>query len=185
MLQTLYDRVALRELGRADVPLGVVLSSAFAAQALTNCVGVGPLSGGALRFRFYGALGVKLADIARVVLLTTTAVSTGAALLTGTSLVWDSKALAGAILMPPVLVRVMGVTLLATTAGLIGAALVYRRTFRLWRWSIEIPRARLLLLLTAVSVVDWLLAGACAYVLLNLAADVLSTLSNPRLVHKR
>jgi phosphatidylglycerol lysyltransferase len=166
VLQTVYDRVALRQLGHKDLPRGLVMRAAFAGQAVANCVGVGPLSGGALRFRFYGAMGVGLGDVARTVLLTTAAIFSGAALLAGTSMLLDSTAVADAMSTPPTLVRIVGAALVMAVAALFAAAALRRGRTTIWRWTIELPTPGLLLRLTAVSVADWLLAAACAYVLL-------------------
>src|SRR5262245_30769385 len=55
---TLYDWAALRYAG-ARVPYRIIAPTAFAAYALSNTVGFGVLTGGAVRMRLYGAAGLE------------------------------------------------------------------------------------------------------------------------------
>src|SRR5436190_932415 len=61
-----YDLAALRYAG-ARVGYRVVAPTAFAAYALSNTVGFGVLTGGAIRMRLYGAAGVEPTTISRAI----------------------------------------------------------------------------------------------------------------------
>src|SRR5262249_20372536 len=53
-----YDLSALHYVG-ARVPRPVALLASFCAFALGNTIGLGPLTGGAVRYRFYSAAGLR------------------------------------------------------------------------------------------------------------------------------
>ncbi|MFL6627675.1 MAG: YbhN family protein, partial [Vitreoscilla sp.] len=73
---TRYDASALRYVG-ARVPRGTVLLTSFVAYALSNTIGLGPLSGGVVRMRLYSAAGVEPPQIARVIAFNATAFGLG------------------------------------------------------------------------------------------------------------
>ena len=61
-----YDWAALRYAG-ARVGYRIVAPTSFAAYALSNTVGLGVLTGGAVRMRLYGAAGVEPTTISRAI----------------------------------------------------------------------------------------------------------------------
>ena len=63
---TEFDQCALRYVG-ASVPRRLTAPSAFIAYALANTIGLGVLTGGAVRLRFYGAAGVEPAALTRAI----------------------------------------------------------------------------------------------------------------------
>jgi phosphatidylglycerol lysyltransferase len=63
---TEFDQCALRYVG-ASVPRRLTAPTAFIAYALANSIGLGVLTGGAVRLRFYGAAGVEPAALTRAI----------------------------------------------------------------------------------------------------------------------
>ncbi len=114
-LLTLYDLNAFASIGRPQ-PWRRIAPGAVAAYAVAQTAGFGPLSGGAVRLRYYTPLGVTPADIARVVVFVVAAFGLG---LTFT-------AAAGGLVAAPRLAAVLGVGTgtVAVVAVAIIAALV-------------------------------------------------------------
>ncbi len=65
-----YDANAIEYVGK-KVRFPSMAATAFAAYAIGNTAGFGPLSGGAIRFRAYSRLGLSPGDIARVIAFVT------------------------------------------------------------------------------------------------------------------
>jgi phosphatidylglycerol lysyltransferase len=70
------DACAVRYV-RAQVPLLAPLLAGFCGSALSNAVGIGTLTGAAVRYRIYGVVGVKVHDIARLLLFIAAAFGLG------------------------------------------------------------------------------------------------------------
>ena len=79
------DAVALRYIG-AKVPGPLLWIGTVAGSALGNAVGFGALTGGAVRYRVYGAVGVSAAQVARLSALTGATFAFGLAVLSGLGL---------------------------------------------------------------------------------------------------
>ena len=75
-LLTLYDLNAFASIGKPQ-PWRRIAPGAVAAYAVAQTAGFGPLSGGAVRLRYYTPLGVTPADIARVVVFVVAAFGLG------------------------------------------------------------------------------------------------------------
>lgn len=117
---TLYDIGALlyvkRKLPYADVAL-----TAFAAYAVGNTAGFGPLSGGAIRYRAYSRLGLKPEEIAGVIAFVTLAFGLGLASIASFSLLAIAPEIAPLVGLDPSWLRVIAVMVLAALGGLMVA----------------------------------------------------------------
>ena len=71
-----YDVSGLRY-ARARAPLKTILLTSFCGFAVGNCVGLGALSGGAVRYRLYTAAGLSPGQIARATLFISIAFGVG------------------------------------------------------------------------------------------------------------
>lgn len=118
LLLTMYDYHAFEALGRPQ-PWRQIAPGAIAAYAVAQTAGFGPLSGGAIRMRYYTPLGFSPAEIARVVVFVTAAFGIGVALTGALGAFWAGGALASVTRLPVGAVYLLAV---ATLAG--GAALV-------------------------------------------------------------
>ncbi|GAB3122226.1 bifunctional lysylphosphatidylglycerol flippase/synthetase MprF [Novispirillum itersonii] len=77
-----YDFGALAYIGRT-VPASVVGLTSFCAYAVGNTAGFGPLTAGAIRYRFYTPYGIETEDVARIVAFVSVAFGIGLAGVTG------------------------------------------------------------------------------------------------------
>ncbi len=77
---TFYDVGALSYV-RRKLPYADVALTAFAAYAVGNMAGFGPLSGGAIRYRAYSRLGLRPEEIGGIIAFTTLSFTLGLAAL--------------------------------------------------------------------------------------------------------
>lgn len=153
---TEYDASALRYAG-AKVARGTVLLTSFVAYALSNTIGLGPLSGGAVRIRLYAAAGLEPAQIARVIVFNAAAFGLGMMVFGALGLLWGAARVAGLLHTHAWVLRAIAGALLATLAGFLWLC-TKRRVLRVefvlgrpWRWSMRLPPLRLALRQLAIS----------------------------------
>ncbi|WP_282296395.1 lysylphosphatidylglycerol synthase domain-containing protein, partial [Stenotrophomonas sp. PS02289] len=160
-----FDAIGLRRSGKRLHPARIGIT-AFLAHTLGQTLGFAALTGGAVRLRGYGRAGLSLGEIGQVVLMSTLGFLFGAWVLLGLAFVLEPGAAALALPVPKPVVRVLGV--LALLAYVATALLVGRegRTFRIRGHALWLPDRRTMLGVTALSVVELVLAAAAFYVLL-------------------
>lgn len=161
----IYDWSALSHL-RRPVSYPMVAMTSFCAYAVGNTAGFGPLTGGAIRYRFYGRLGFEPADVAKIVAFITLAFGIGLAGVSALGLVFDPSDVAAPIGMPPVLLTLIGVSILVALAGLfVWAAFGSGRIG--WRGaSIALPTPRIMLMQFGGTIIDVAASAAVLWVLL-------------------
>lgn len=159
---TLYDGSALAYVGHR-VPRGVIGIASFCAYAVGNTMGFGPLTAGAIRYRFYTPYGLEPEDVARVIAFVTAAFGLGLASTTGLGLV-----VAGSVPgfdLPGDWLRPLGLLLLLVPVILL--VLSFRGSrLRLGKVSIEVPTPRLIIPQLAATVIDIAAAGSVLWILL-------------------
>ncbi len=159
-----YDLLAFEYAG-AVLPRRRIVGAALVAYAVAHSVGFAALSGASVRYRFYSRWGVTADELSRVVVGYSVTFWVGLLALGGVSLAVSPVPTAAA--MPPlVLVRTAGVLLALVPLAYVAAAAWRRTPVRCWRIAIPMPPVGLALRQVAVSIADWLLAGAVLYVLL-------------------
>jgi phosphatidylglycerol lysyltransferase len=165
-----YDLIALRHLGER-VPLRDAAGAALLAGALGNNLGNTLLTGSAVRFWLYTAVGLSAPQITRLVLLCSLGFWLGYALLGALFF------LAAPLALPPALqwivagTRPLGVLCALALLGWI-ALCARGRELRLRRWRLRLPSLRLTVAQIAVASADLGLMAGAAYVLLPTNADL-------------
>jgi len=163
-----YDACALRLAG-VTLPRRVVTTTSFVAYALGNSMGVGVLTGGAVRMRMYGAAGVEAGAIAQVIASNALAFGWGVAVVGACGLAFGAAEVAPLLHLPVAALWAFAATIgggtLAWCAGNPGARdlSVFGRTFRL-------PGRALLLRQLAIAALDIAAAAAALWVLLPAGA---------------
>src|SRR6266436_205860 len=107
---TLYDALAVRFAG-AHVPYPRIALISFMGYAIGHNVGLNTLSGGAIRYRAYSALGLKPKQIATIIAFGTLTFALGASFLLGLSLV-SQAGMSGSVLHVHTWLAVLGGSLL-------------------------------------------------------------------------
>ncbi|WP_349985164.1 bifunctional lysylphosphatidylglycerol flippase/synthetase MprF [Stenotrophomonas sp. WHRI 8082] len=160
-----FDAIGLHRSGVRVHPARIGIT-AFLAHALGQTVGFAALTGGAVRLRGYRSAGLDLAQIGQVVLMSTLGFVFGAWVLLGVALSLEPAAAALALPLHSGALQALGVLLLLAYAS--AALLVGRqgRTFSVLGHGLWLPDRRTMLAVTALSIVELVLAAAAFYVLL-------------------
>ena len=170
-VQTLYDLVGLRHVGSA---LGwrTIAPHAFCAMAVGHNVGVSALSGGAVRYRAYTALGLPVARIPAVIACYPIAYALGAATLLGLTLAIAPGTAPGAERLGEPLLRAVGVALCAAPLAWLALARRAGRTFALGPLRLEPPAPPLAAAQVAIGAADVLVTAAMPWLLLSSQAEI-------------
>lgn len=159
-----YDLTALRSIGRR-LPLAPVALTAFSAYAVGNTVGFGALSGGAIRLRAYGRLGLSPEEIGRVIAFVTVAFGLG---LTGTTALFalaTADRVAALLSVTPATVALAAGAALALLAALLVAGR-HGLGLRLGRITIAPPAPKNFALQFLFTLADIVASASVLYVLL-------------------
>lgn len=160
-----YDWSALRYLGKS-LPLPTVVVGSFLGYALGNTIGAGPVTGGAVRYRIYSALGLTGYDIAAIALFGSLAFGFGTAVIGFGALALHPQSLQSVISLSPSTLRWIGVGALLLISGLMIALSLRRSEFRLRGHSFRPPTLRLLLGQLMFTAIDIVMAATVLFLLL-------------------
>lgn len=162
---TYYDRSALAYAG-AQLPQRVVAKTAFIAYALSNTIGLGVLTGGAVRMRLYGAAGLEAGLISRAIVFNAFGFTLGLVVVGAAALVWGAGTVQAVFGMPPGLLRGLAVVVLLAAGAFIGFCRFggVQPVFR--GVSIRLPSASLAAQQLLISAIDVVAAAAALWVLL-------------------
>ena len=160
-----FDAIGLRRSGIRVHPARVGIT-AFLAHALGQTVGFAALTGGAVRLRGYRSAGLDVAQIGQVVLMSTLGFVVGAWVLLGAALWLEPGTAALALPLRTGVLQGAGAALLLGYG--VAMLLVGRsgRSFAVFGHALWVPDRRTMLAVTALSVVELVLAAAALYVLL-------------------
>jgi phosphatidylglycerol lysyltransferase len=160
-----YDASALRYVG-AQLKRSSVIFISFIAYALGNTIGLGVLTGAAVRMRLYMASGVEPPKITALIAFNALAFGIGLTTCGALALLWGAGQVAQLVHAPAALLRVVCVLALLAV-GLFVAACARRRELRMFdRWSIALPSASLAIRQLAISALDLLASATALWVLL-------------------
>jgi len=158
-----YDASSLRYIG-AQVRYRVAAETSFIAYALGNTVGLGVLTGGAVRLRLYGAVGVEAGAISRAIAFNAAAFMFGISTVGAVALSWGAPTVAPALHLPPWLLQTVAALVLLAAALLLymcragGERLLFGR--------VRLPTMSLALQQLLFSAVDIVATAAVLWVLL-------------------
>ena len=160
-----YDWAGLRY-ARIRVPRGTLLLASFVGYALGNSVGLGALTGGAVRFRIYSAAGIEAGKIGRLVLFIISAFGAGVTVVAAGALLWAAPEVAHIAHLSALTLRAISSGVLTLAAGFILLCALRREVLILRRWQLKLPTAGTALMQLAVSVIDIVAAAAALWFLL-------------------
>ncbi len=161
---TLYDWLGLRFAG-ARVPYPRLALISFMGYAIGHNVGLNTLSGGAIRYRAYSALGLTAKQIATVIAFGTLTFALGAAALLGLSLLAEAGLSAAVLHLHRSLIVLAGCALLVGVTAYLTLA-CSRHELRWRRIVIPIPSAPIAFAQIAIACGDLLCAAGVLYVLM-------------------
>ncbi len=159
-----YDASALRYAG-AQVGRGTVLLTSYVAYALGNTIGLGPLTGGAVRMRLYAAAGVEPPKIARAIVFNAAAFGLGMSAFGAAGLLWAAPEVGPQLGLSANLLR--GIALLVLVGLFAFLWLCQRqRTLAVGRWSVALPPFRLALRQLVISAAELAASAAALWFLI-------------------
>lgn len=181
-----YDHSSLRYAG-AKVPGRIIAQASTIAYALSNTIGLGVFTGGAVRMRLYGAAGVDAPTVSKAIAFNALAFGLGITVVGAAGLVLDAAVLAPLVRVPVWVMQGAGLAILVATGLFLWAC--HARPARLARWPL--PAAGLagrqllwsLLDITSAAAVLWFLLpqgaiGFPQFVGFYAAATVLGVVSH-------
>jgi phosphatidylglycerol lysyltransferase len=168
---TLYDALAVRFAG-ARVPYPRVALISFMGYAIGHNVGLNSISGGAVRYRAYTALGLSAKQIATIIAFGTLTFFLGASLLLGLSLL-SNAGISGSVLhVPDWLAVAAGCAFLAGVSAYLWLVCTRHAPLKFRRFEVPVPTPRVAFAQIGISCVDMLCATSVLYVLLPREASI-------------
>jgi len=161
----LFDAIGLQRSGRQLHPARIAIT-AFLAHTVGQTLGFAALTGGAVRLRGYGRVGLSLGEIGQVVLISTLGFIFGAWVLLGLALAMEPAAAALALPVSPAAVEGIGIGLMVAFVAMLFAVGRKGRTLKFGTHSLWLPDYRTVLGVTVLSVIELGLASGALYVLL-------------------
>jgi len=162
---TLYDALAVRFAG-ARVPYPRVALISFMGYAIGHNVGLNSISGGAVRYRAYTALGLSAKQIATIIAFGTLTFFLGASVLLGLSLLSNAGVSGSLLHVHSWLALAAGGALLAGVGGYLWLVCTRHAPLKFRSFEIPVPKPRVAFAQIGISCVDMLCASSVLYVLL-------------------
>jgi phosphatidylglycerol lysyltransferase len=162
---TLFDPLALHYLGKR-LPYGRTALASFTGYAFSHNLGLGWLSGGAVRYRLYTAWGLSSLDIGVVLAFNTVTTFLGLGSILALACLGESDEIAAILRIPQPAVVALGLVLGLAVAGYVALSATRRSPIGFAGWRLEMPRPAIAVAQIALSLLDWTLAAAVLYVLL-------------------
>lgn len=160
-----YDASSLRYVGARVPPRFIVLTS-FVAFALGNNVGLGALSGGAVRMRLYSAAGVDASLIMRAIVFNMIAFGLGLCAVSAIGLMVGSDYVSPVLHVPAGLLNVIAIILLLLVSALV-ITCYRKRELRIGRrWKMPLPTGHLALIQLVISCTEIFSAAMVLWFLL-------------------
>jgi glycosyltransferase 2 family protein len=166
---TFYDYFALRAIGRHEVPYGVAAFAGFTASAIGNGLGVGLLTGGAVRLRIYAPWGLGLIEVMKIGFITGLTFWLGNVSALGLALTLAPEQAAAATNLPPWANQAAGLLVLIGVAGYIAWLLRGTRAIGVNSFRLILPDAALTFLQIGIGLLDLAVGSLATYVLLPAA----------------
>jgi phosphatidylglycerol lysyltransferase len=165
LVLTGYDFSALSYVG-VQVRRTTVLLTSFIAYALGNTVGLGVLTGGAVRMRLYTAAGIDAGRVAQAAAFNAGAFVIGMTAFGAAGLLWGAPDVAQLVRIPSWLLRAIAILLLLAVGALIVAAARSREIRVLNRWPVRLPPPELAIRQLLISALDLTASAAALWFLL-------------------
>lgn len=168
---TWFDWLGLRYAGK-PLPYRRAALASFCALSLGHNIGFAALSSGAIRYRFYSRWGLKVGDIAKVILFCAATVILGLLTLGGFALLLRPD-LGGRITgLGKPFIMLIGLACLTVPVAYMVLAAFWRRPLTIRGWTLHMPEFKLALAQIAVGSVNFAFVAACLHQTVAAIADV-------------
>jgi uncharacterized membrane protein YbhN (UPF0104 family) len=162
---TLYDWLALRTIGRSDIPYRIAALASFTSYPIAHGIGAVALVSPVIRFRIYSGNGLGAIDVANICFLTGLTFWLGNLTALGFSLLNEPSAVGLIDYLPPLVNRLIAVALLLGVAVFLVWSWLNPRSIGIWRWPVKLPSGPMVLLQIAIGIVDLGAAALAMYLL--------------------
>ncbi|MFL6576267.1 MAG: bifunctional lysylphosphatidylglycerol flippase/synthetase MprF, partial [Povalibacter sp.] len=154
----------------APVKYRVAAQTAFIAYALSNTVGLGVLTGGAVRLRLYGAAGIEAGAISRAIAFNAAAFMLGISVVGAAALLWGAPSVAPVFHLPTKFLQAVALFVLIAATVLIVLCRDGRERRLFGRIRLRLPSASLALQQLLFSAIDIAATAAVLWFLLPAGA---------------
>jgi glycosyltransferase 2 family protein len=169
---TLYDVLALRTIGRSEVPYRIAALASFTSYPIAHGIGAVALVSPVIRFRIYSCNGLGAVDVANICFLTGLTFWLGNLTALGFSLLHQPDAISLIDNLPPMVNRALAVALLAGVAGFVVWSWLAPRSFGTRRWPVKLPSGPMVLLQIVIGLFDLGAAALAMHVLIPPEAHI-------------
>jgi len=161
-----YDHTGLRYVGH-PLPYRIVGQTSFVASALGNSIGLGMLTGGAVRLRMYTAAGVEAANVAKVIAFVSAGFGSGLMVTGAAAVLYAGGTVAPALRMPAWPLQALALAVLVFAGWLWWRCGRTEEPVRLFgRLDLRLPGRRVALAQVGLAIADIVFAAATLWLLL-------------------
>jgi len=169
---TVYDLLALRTIGRSDVPYRIAALASFTSYPIAHGVGAVALVSPVIRYRIYSCNGLGPVDVANICFLTGLTFWLGNLTALGLSLFYEPGAIGLMDYLTPQLNRVLAAVVLLAIAAFVVWSWLAPRQLGTRRWPVRLPSGPMVLLQIALGVFDLGAAALAMYVLIPAGVNI-------------
>jgi uncharacterized membrane protein YbhN (UPF0104 family) len=169
---TLYDLLALRTIGRADISYPIAALASFTSYPIAHGVGAVSVVSPVIRYRIYSHHGLGVVDVANICFLTGLTFWLGNLTALGLSLLSDPSAISLFDYMPKSVNRELAVALLLGVLGFTVWSWLAPRSIGIRRWPVRLPSGPVVLLQIAIGLFDLTAAALAMYVLIPAGMNI-------------
>ena len=169
---TLYDLLALRTIGRSNVPYRIAALASFTSYPIAHGIGAVALISPVIRYRVYQGSGLGAVDVANICFLTGLTFWLGNLTSLGLGLLIDPGAISLFHYLPQTLNRLVASALLLGIAGFVVWSWLSPRSIGTRRWPVRLPSGPMVLLQIVIGIVDLSAAALAMYVLIPSAMNI-------------
>jgi uncharacterized membrane protein YbhN (UPF0104 family) len=169
---TVYDLLALRTIGRTDVPYRIAALASFTSYPIAHGVGAVALVSPVIRYRIYSCSGLAAIDVANICFLTGLTFWLGNLTSLGLSLFYDPGAISLFDYLPPQVNRWLAAALLLGIAAFLVWSWLAPRRLGTRRWRVQLPSGPMVLLQIAIGIFDLGAAALAMYVLIPVGMHI-------------
>ncbi|MFY8094170.1 MAG: lysylphosphatidylglycerol synthase domain-containing protein [Niveispirillum sp.] len=170
-LLTLYDLSALIYL-KKKVPYRTTAFAAGCGYAISNNVGWAVISGAGVRLRAYGKAGLSPADVAKVVVFSTTTFTLGLTFTGAVGMIVGPHPVSVLLKIPEIAVQAAGALMLLGLLAICVITAVTHKPVKIWRWTIQLPSWGGVVSQITISSAELVVTAGILWMLLPVNVDV-------------
>jgi glycosyltransferase 2 family protein len=169
---TIYDLLALRTIGHADVPYRIAALASFTSYPIAHGIGAVALISPVIRYRIYVCNGLGAMDVANVCFLTGLTFWLGNLTAFGLSVLYEPAAISRIDYLSSELNRWLAAALLLGVAAFVVWSWRSPRSLGSLKWPVRLPSGPMVLLQIVIGIFDLGAAALAMYVLIPAGTDV-------------